>query len=309
MEAALVRLVETETGGDPEGQAQYTRSSLRSLAARLGMCATSVGCLLKPLGYSLKTNIKRLIGKPHPDRDRQYRFIQRVKTRFIRHGQPVISVDAKKTELIGNFKNAGSRYCRQADEVNAYDFPSDAEGKAIPYGIYDVQANHGWVNVGISAATPEFAVASIRQWWQQVGTKRYPQGNHLLIEADAGGCNGHRPRVWKYGLQQLANDTGLTITVCHYPTGASKWNPIEHRLFSQISRNWAGRPLRSYKLMLSFIRGTRTEKGLWVEAVLDSRIYEKGIKVTDSLMKTINLKPQRICPNLNYTIKPNNLGK
>lgn len=252
----------------------------------------------------MKTNIKRLIGKPHPDRDRQYRFIQRVKSRFIRRGQPVISVDAKKTELIGNFKNAGARYCRKADEVNTYDFPSEAEGKAIPYGIYDVQTNQGWVNVGTSAATPEFAVASIRAWWQRLGIIHYPQGHHLLIEADAGGCNGHRPRLWKYGLQQLANETGLTITVCHYPTGASKWNPIEHRLFSQISRNWAGVPLRSYDLVLSLIGGTTTDKGLQVEATLDTKTYEKGLKVTDKLMKTMDLKRQRLCPNLNYTLRP-----
>jgi len=283
----------------------YTRSSLRSLARRLGnVCATTVGTLLKPLGYSLKTNVKRLIGKPHPDRDRQYRFIQRTKALFTRRGQPVISVDAKKTELIGHFRNAGARYCQQADEVNVYDFPSDAKGKAIPYGIYDAQANQGWVNVGTSAATPEFAVTSIRKWWQQVGTGRYPQADHLLIEADAGGCNGHRPRVWKYALQQLANETGLVITVCHYPTGASKWNPIEHRLFSQISRNWAGAPLRSFDCLLAWIRGTSTEKGLIVEACLDTKTYLKGVKVTDKEMKTIHLKRQRLCPNLNYTIKP-----
>lgn len=282
---------------------------MRSLASQLGICATSVGRLLKPLGYSLKTNIKRLIGNPHPDRDRQYRFIQRVKGIFIRHGEPVISVDAKKTELIGNFKNAGTRYCQQADEVNTDDFPSEAEGKAIPYGIYDVQANHGWVNVGTRAATPEFAVASVRGGWQQVGIKRYSQKRHLLIEADAGGCNGHRPRLWKYGLQQLANETGLTITVCHYPTGASKWNPIEHRLFSQISRNWAGVPLRSYHRMLSLIAGTSTGKGLRVQAVLDTRTYKKGLKITDKLMKTISLKRQRLCPNLNYTIRPIEIGK
>ena len=301
--------MEAETGGDPEGQARYTRSSLRSLTERLGgVCATTVGTLLKPLGYSLKTNVKRLIGKPHPDRDRQYRFIQRVRRLFIRRGQPVISVDAKKTELIGNFKNTGARYRREADPVNAYDFPGEAEGKAIPYGIYDSQTNQGWVNVGTCAATPAFAVASVRDWWQQTGSRRYPQAGHLLIEADAGGCNGHRPRLWKYGLQQLANETGLEITVCHYPTGASKWNPIEHRLFSQISRNWAGLPLKSYELILATIRSTTTEKGLKVEAVLDTRIYEKGIKVTDKQMETINLKRQRLCPNLNYTITPNKSG-
>lgn len=278
---------------------------MRSLARRLGnVCATTVGVLLKPLGYSLKTNVKRLIGKPHPDRDRQYRFIQRTKSLFIRHGQPVISVDAKKTELIGNFRNAGARYCQQADEVNVYDFPSDADGKAIPYGIYDAQTNQGWVNVGTTAATPEFAVASLRDWWQQVGTQGYPQADHLLIEADGGGCNGHRPRVWKYALQQLANETGLAITVCHYPTGASKWNPIEHRLFSQISRNWAGAPLHSFDCLLGWIRGTTTEEGLTVDAYLDTKTYLKGVKVTDKEMKTIHLKRQKLCPNLNYTIKP-----
>lgn len=274
------------------------------MGKQLKVSATTVSRWLKPLGYSLKTNIKRIVGKVHPDRDRQYRFIQRTKDLFIRHHQPVISVDAKKTELIGNFKNQGTRYCQQADAVNLYDFPSQAEGKAIPYGIYDAQAAQGWVNVGISAATPEFAVASITQWWQQVGQARYPSAQQLLIEADAGGCNDHRSRMWKYGLQQLANQTGLTITVRHYPTGASKWNPIEHRLFSQISRNWAGIPLRSYERMLALIRGTTTTKGLCVEAALDLHTYQKGLKVTDQQMQSINLKRQRLCPNLNYSIRP-----
>ena len=197
------------------------------MAKRLGRgCATTVGRVLKPLGYSLKTNIKRLIGKAHPQRDRQYRFIQRLKAWFVRHGQPLISVDAKKSELIGAFKNAGARYCRQADEVNVYDFPSDAECRATPYGVYDQQANHALVTVGTSAATPQFAVASIRTWWHSVGPAHYPDAHHLLVEADAGGCNGHRPRLWKRELQHLANETGLAITVCHYPSGASKWNPI-----------------------------------------------------------------------------------
>ncbi len=223
LEADLLALVEPETGGDPEGRACYTRSSLRSLAARLGRgCATTVGRLLKPLGYSLKTNVKRLIGKVHPQRDRQYRFIQRLKGRFLRSGQPVISVDAKKSELIGPFKNAGARYCQTADTVNAYDFPSEAECRATPYGVYDRRANHAVVSVGTHAATAQFAVAAIRRWWEQVGGARYPHARHLLIEADAGGCNGHRPRLWKRELQQLANDTGLSLTVCHYPTGASK---------------------------------------------------------------------------------------
>lgn len=297
--------MEPETGGDPEGRVCYTRSSLRSLATRLGnISATTVGRLLKPLGYSLKTNVKRLLGHVHPQRDQQYRFIQRVKARFIRHGQPVISVDAKKSELIGNFKNQGTRYCRQADEVNTYDFPSDADYKATPYGVYDSQANHALVSVGISAVTSQFAVASIRRWWVNFGRPRYPEAKHLLVEADAGGCNGHRPRLWKKELQQLADDTGLAITVCHYPTGASKWNPIEHRLFSQISRNWAGHPLRSLKVMLGFIRGTTTTQGLTVDAELDTTLYEKGLKVTDQEIEALHIRRRQLCPNLNYTIRP-----
>lgn len=309
LEADLLALVEPETGGDPEGRARYTRSSLRSLAARLGRgCATTVGRLLKPLGYSLKTNVKRLIGKVHPQRDRQYRFIQRLKGRFLRSGQPVISVDAKKSELIGPFKNAGARYCQTADAVNTYDFPSEAECRATPYGVYDRRANHAVVSVGTHAATAQFAVAAIRRWWDQVGGARYPHAHHLLIEADAGGCNGHRPRLWKRELQQLANDTGLSLTVCHYPTGASKWNPIEHRLFSQISRNWAGTPLRSLPTMLSLIRGTTTTTGLTVDAVLDSTVYNKGIKVTTQEMAALNIRRRRLCPDLNYTIRPNKSG-
>lgn len=267
-----------------------------------------MGRLLKPLGYSLKTNTKRLIGKAHPDRDRQYRLIQRLKAIFIRNGQPVISVDAKKSELIGNFKNRGTRYCRKADLVNTYDFPSEADYKATPYGIYDKQANHALVNVGISAATPEFAVASIRCWWNLYGQARYPNAHHLLVEADAGGCNGYRPRLWKKELQRLADNTNLSITVCHYPSGASKWNPIEHRLFSQISRNWAGYPLRSLDLMLALIRGTTTCKKLSIDAVLDSKSYEKGITVTNQEMAVLNLRHRRLCSNLNYTISPKKSG-
>jgi len=302
-------LIEPETGGDPEGRAKDTRSSLRSLAKRLGRgCATTVGRLLKPLGDSLKTNVKRLIGKAHPQRDRQYRFIQRLKGRFLRSGQPVISVDAKKNELVGNFKNAGARYCQTPDVVNTDDFPSDAECRATPYGVYDQRANHALVSVGTAAATAQLAVASIRRWWECRGRERYPKADHLLIEADAGGCNGHRPRLWKRELQQLANDTGLAITVCHYPSGASKWNPIEHRLFSQISRNWSGHPLRSLPIMLRLIRGTTTTTGLTVEAVLDTTDYKKGIKIPDQEMAALNIRRRRLCPDLNDTIRPNKSG-
>ncbi|WP_245535825.1 ISAzo13 family transposase [Thiorhodococcus drewsii] len=302
-------MVEPETGGDPQGRTQYTRSSLRSLAERLGRgCATTVGRLLKPLGYSLKTNVKRLIGNPHPQRDQQYRFIQRLKGQFQRHGQPVISVDAKKSELIGAFKNAGSRYCRHADIVNTYDFPSDALCRATPYGVYDAQAHEALVNVGTSATTAAFAVTSIRHWWEQLGRARYPHAEHLLIEADAGGCNGYRPRLWKCELQRLANETGLSVTVCHYPSGASKWNPIEHRLFSQISRNWAGHPLRSLDTMLALIRGTTTTTRLQIKAILDTTVYAKGIKISLQDMAALNMRRRRLCPNLNYTIRPNKSG-
>lgn len=301
----LLRLIEPDTGGDPEGHKLYVRSSLRSLAAQLGSVSpTSVAKLLRPLGFSLRTNIKRLIGKPHPQRDKQYRFIQRVKAQFIRHDQPVISVDAKKTELIGNFKNSGARYCRQADEVNTYDFPSEAEGKAIPYGIFDEVNNTATVVVGTSAGTPQFAASAIRHWWTNSGTLAFPEATQLMIQADAGGNNGYRPRMWKYELQQLCNDTGLTITVCHYPSGASKWNPIEHRLFSQISRNWSGQPLRTLDIILGFIRGTTTTTGLKVEAVLDQRVYEKGITISQKEMNRLNIKRRRLCPDLNYTIRP-----
>jgi len=309
IEQELIQLVEPETGGDPQGHCQYTRSSLRSLAKRLGRgSATTIGRLLKSLGYSLKTNVKRLIGKIHPQRDWQYRLIQRTKALFIRAGQPVISVDAKKSELIGNFKNSGQRYCQTADEVNVYDFPSDAQGKATPYGIYDHQAKHALVRVGISAVTSEFAVASLRHWWKQFGARRYPKANHLLIEADAGGGNGYRVRLWKWELQQLTDDLGLPITVCHYPSGASKWNPIEHRLFSQISRNWAGYPLRTLTVMLNLLRGTTTSKGLKVEAQLDTATYVTGLKVSNNQMKSLNLHRRRVCPDLSYTIRPRKSG-
>ena len=309
IEQDLIELVELETGGDPEDRCKYTRSSLRSLAKRLGRgSATSIGRLLKPLGYSLKTNVKRLIGKIHPQRDWQYRFIQRTKALFVRAGQPVISIDAKKSELIGNFKNSGRRYCRKADTVNAYDFPSEAECKATPYGIYDSQAEQALVMVGQSAVTSEFAVSSIRHWWKQFGVARYSQAKHLLIEADAGGCNGYRGRLWKLELQRLVDEIGFPITVCHYPSGASKWTPIEHRLFSQISRNWAGHPLRTLTIMLNFLRGTTTTKGLKVDAGLDTATYEKGIKVSDKEMKSLNLHRRRICPDLSYTIKPRKSG-
>jgi hypothetical protein len=305
----LIELIEPETGGDPQGCCQYTRSRWRSLAKRLGRgSATTIGRLLKPLGYSLKTNVKRLRGKVHPHRDWQYRLIQRTQALVIRAGQPVVSVDAKKSELSGDVKNSGKRYGQTADEVNVYDFPSEAQCKATPDGIYDHQTRYALVKVGQSAVTSEFAVASLRDWWKQWGAVPYPKAHHLLIEADAGGGNGHRPRLWKWELQQLADDIGLPITVCHYPSGASKWNPIEHRWFSQISRNWAGHPWRTLTVMLNFLRETTTSKGLTVDAQLDTATYAKGIKVSDQKMKSLNLHRRQSCPDLTDTIKPRKSG-
>ena len=270
--------------------------------------AKTVGRLLRGMKYSLRTNVKRLTGKPHPHRDRQYRFLQRVKGMFRRHGDPVISVDAKKNELIGNFKNDGACWRRAPEAVNVYDFPSDSEGRATPYGMYDQAANHALVMVGVGVITAAFAVASIRRWWEQYGSDRYPDSKHIMIECDGGGCNGHRPRLWKSELQKFADDTGLSITVCHYPSGASKWNPIEHQVFSQISRNWAGSPLRSLSRILGFIRGTTTDTGLTIEAEADPVTYQKGIKISDAEMRSLNITRRRFCPNLNYTIRPRESG-
>lgn len=287
------------------------RPSLRSLAGKMkNISHTTIGRLLRRLGYSLRANVKRLSGPPHPDRDRQFRHIGRQKRRFIKQGLPAISVDTKNTELIGNFKNNGRVWRREPDEVSMYDFPGDALCRAIPYGIYDIAAKRGHVCVGTSADTPEFAVHSIRSWWNRFGRKQYPDATELLITADSGGSNGHRPRLWKQALQVWADEDGLTITVCHYPRGGSKWNDIEHRLFGPISINWSGRPLRSLDAMLGGIRGTRNDGGLRVTAQRDHRKYPKSIKVTDREMESLNLKRHAICPNWNYTIRPrSNLRK
>ncbi len=286
------------------GKRKYVRCSLRWLARQVKASPMTVRRLLKGMGFSLKANVKRLSGPPHPDRDRQFRYIQRQKKRFFKAGQPVISVDAKNSELIGDFKNPGTCWGQQADEVSAYDFPSDAECRAVPYGVYDVACKQGHIAVGTSANTPQFAVRSIRQWWRQTGMKKYPHAKELLITADSGGSNGHRPRLWKRELQRWADEDGLAITVTHYPRGASKWNDIEHRLFGPITNNWAGQPLRSLGLMLNAIRGTTNQGGLRVTARLDRRIYQKKIKVPDKEMKQLNLQRHKMCPDWNYTIKP-----
>jgi len=261
--------------------------------------------LLQKWDYSLKANRKQDSGPRHPDQDRQFRYIQRVTRLFLANGHPVISIDTKKKELIGNFKNPGQSWCQQAEEVNVHDFPQDAVGRAVPYGIYDLRHNEGYIYVGTSADTSEFAVEAIGLWWKDEERSTAPDESKLLVLADAGGSNGCRFRLWKEQLQaQLADQLGVEVMVCHFPTGASKWNPIEHRLFSYISLNWAGKPLRSFDTMLGYIRGTTTETGLKVRAFLVDRVYEKGRKVSDQEMKALNLHTRRVCPTWNYVIKP-----
>jgi len=256
-------------------------------------------------GYSLRANVKQAAGRQHPDRDQQFGYIRMQRTQHWEANQPVISVDTKKKELVGNFKNAGQIWCQTAEEVDAHDFPHDAVGRAVPYGIYDLRYNRGTVYIGQSADTPTFAVDNLAQWCRTELRERYPQATQVLIEADSGGSNGARSRVWKQQLHvQIADALGLTITVCHYPTGASKWNPIEHRLFSQMSKTWAGCPLRSFELVQHYIAGTTTQTGLRVQAYLVTKTYEKVIKVTDEELATLNIHTHTICPQWNYTIYP-----
>jgi len=243
--------------------------------------------------------------RPHRDRDQQFQYLINQRNAFLKAGWPCISVDTKKRELIGLFFNRGTQWCQVAQSVNTHDFPSYAEGYAIPYGIYDLTHNLGYVAVGKSADTPEFAVDAIAWWWLQVGSVRFPDVPELLILADAGGSNGCRPRRWKEQLQvKIADAFGLAVSVCHYPTGASKWNPIEHRLFSQISRTWAATPLTSYDILLQGLRSTKTETGLRVQATSFDKIYQKGLSVTDAEMNLLRIQKHDTCPNWNYTIYP-----
>jgi hypothetical protein len=303
-------LVEDETAGDPMTGRKWVRRSLRQLSKALRKQGYSIGRmtvrrLLKGLDYSLKSNRKEDSGPSHPDRDRQFRYIKRVKQLFIAAGHPVLSVDAKKKELIGNFKNAGQTWCRQAEIVNVHDFREDADGRAVPYGLYDLVHNEGYVVVGTSADTSEFAVDVICMWWEDEERPSFLDETKLLILSDAGGSDGCRFRLWKKQLQEkLADRLGIEVMVCHYPTGASKWNPIEHRLFSHISLNWAGKPLRSFEGMLAYIRGTTTETGLEVRAFMLDRIYRRGIKISDKEMKGLNLQRRTVCPKWNYVLKP-----
>jgi hypothetical protein len=305
----LEELLQDATAGDPITGTKWVRKTLRALRRELRRKGFKVSIftirrLLKKLNYAIRVNRKRLTKKQDPERDRQMRYLARVRRRFLKAGKPVISVDTKKRELVGSFKNAGGTWRRKATEVLAYDFPGDADGVAIPFGIYDVGRNDGLIVVGTSHQTPEFAVAAIRRWWVKVGQRHYPDTDELLIECDGGNPNGNRSWRWKYGLQRVADEFGLTITVTHYPTGASKWNPIEHRLFSQISKNWAGEPLVSYETVLKFIRTTKTETGLCCKAYLDKTLYETKWHLTPEQKAQINLVSHRVLPKFNYTIKP-----
>jgi hypothetical protein len=289
---------------------KWVRHSVAYLTERLrrqGFQAsrTTVYRLLDDLGYSLKANRKRFTGPPHPDRDRQFGYIAGQRRRFSILGYPILSVDCKKKELIGNFKNPGQQWCQQAEEVNAHDFLDDALARSVPYGLYDVRQDRGHVYVGLSADTAAFAVDAITCWWRSEGRRWYTDAEELLILCDAGGSNSCRVRLWKQQIQEkLADRWGLRVTVCHYPRGASKWNPVEHRLFSPISINWAGQPLRTVETLLACIRGTVTAAGWTVKATLLRGKYEDGIKVADAEVRTWQLQRHATCPNWNYTIKP-----
>ncbi len=309
--AALEQLIEPTTRGDPQSPLRWTCLSVRKLAEALNKEGHSVSHqwvaeALHELRYSLQGNRKTHEGSAHPDRDAQFAHINATSEVYLAAGEPVISVDTKKKELVGDFKNGGREWRPKGEpeEVRVYDFAIPELGRVNPYGIYDLGANRGWVSVGLDHDTAAFAVATIRHWWEESGRVRYPQSRRLLISADGGGSNGSRVRLWKWELQQLADETGLAITVCHLPPGTSKWNKIEHRLFSYISQNWRGRPLVSYAVILSLIGGTTTTSGLKVESYLDSTTYPVGRKVSDEEMAGLHLHRDAFHGEWNYTILP-----
>jgi transposase len=307
----LEGLVEPLTRGDPESPLRWTCKSLRKLAEELARQGHQVSHqlvseMLHELGYSLQANRKTREGGEHPDRNAQFEHVNAQAEAFLAAGEPVVSVDAKKKELVGDFKNPGREWYPQGEpkEVRVYDFPIRGLGRATPYGVYDLGQNAGWVNVGMDHDTAAFAVESIRRWWNTVGQSQYPEAKRLLISADGGGSNGSRVRLWKWELQQLADETGLSITVCHLPPGTSKWNKIEHRLFAWISQNWRGKPLTSYAVILKLIAATTTEAGLTVQCQLDTNIYPAGRKVTDEEMASLSILPHSFHGEWNYTILP-----
>ena len=309
--AALESLIEPQTRGDPESPLRWTCKSTRKLARELTdrrhpVGPRTVAGLLHQAGYSLQGNRKTREGSSHPDRNAQFEYINDLVRGYLERGQPAISVDTKKKELLGDFKNGGREWHPggQPEEVRVHDFQDKALGKAIPYGVYDIQNNQGWVSVGIDHDTAEFAANSIRRWWAQMGQERFPKANRLLITADSGGSNGPRSRLWKVCLQSLADDLDLPLVVCHFPPGTSKWNKIEHRLFSFITQNWRNRPLVSRQVIVNLIASTRTERGLVVKAALDTNRYDLGIKVSDEEPGRVRLKPHDFHGDWNYTIGP-----
>jgi hypothetical protein len=307
----LKRLVEPATRGDPMQVLLWTTRSLRNLVEGLAqkghkVCPTVVGDLLRAMGYSLQANSKTREGVQHIDRDGQFQYINTQATAFLAANEPVISVDTKKKELVGNFKNNGREWRRQGrpDLVNVHDFIDPKLSRAVPYGVYDITNNVGWVSVGTDHDTASFAVQAIRRWWRTMGKARHPQAKRLMITADGGGSNGYRVRLWKVELQKLADKLKLPITVCHLPPGTSKWNKIEHRLFSFITINWRGKPLRSYRTIVQLIAATTTEAGLKVRAELDENKYPKGVKVSDAQLAAVNLSRHTFHGDWNYTISP-----
>jgi transposase len=314
-DAALHRdldlLLDPCTRGDPESPLRWTSKSLRKLAGELTVMGHKIGKsavagILRNMGYSLQANRKTREGSSHEDRDAQFQHISSTASKFLKGGQPVISVDAKKKELIGRFKNGGRKYHPKGnpEEVCVYDFMDKQLGKGVPYGVYDIGKNEAWVSVGIDHDTACFAVEAIRRWWRYLGRAAYPNAKKLLITADSGGSNGARVRLWKVELQNLADELGMEISVCHLPPGTSKWNKIEHRLFSFITKNWRGRPLESHEVIVNLIANTTTSKGLKVHCELDNSAYPKGMKISDKELATINISKDNFHGERNYTLAP-----
>lgn len=308
---SLERLVDPTTRGDPESPLRWTCKSTTQLAEALtrqghALSPRSVGRLLNEAGYSLQSNRKTVEGASHPDRNAQFEYISHTVLRFQNQGQPVISVDTKKKELVGAFKNGGREWRPRGmpEEVKIYDFLEPELGKAIPYGVYDLTSDQGWVSVGIDHDTARFAVEAIRRWWKKMGSKRYPAARRLLITADGGGSNGSRCRLWKVALQDLAAQLGLAIQVSHFPPGTSKWNKIEHRMFSHITQNWRGRPLVSHDVIINLIASTKTKTGLKIRAALDRGSYPTGVAIPDEQLAAVNLKRADFHGDWNYTILP-----
>jgi len=308
--ALLDEVMKTDTAGDPMSDKKWSRKDTRSIsqemtARGIHVCPNTVGRLLRDRKYSLRVNRKSIAETQHPDRNRQFELIAGFRKRFEDAGHPILSLDTKKKELIGNFKNPGRAWARQAEEVNQHDFRSDASAITSPYGLYEPVPNRGTIVIGLSADTPEFAVDCLDTWISQLGWAAYPGMKEILLLCDSGGSNGYRPRFWKYALHQtIARRHGITVTVCHYPPGTSKWNPVEHRLFSFITLEWAGRPLRSVDIMSQSIEGTTTKTGLQVTALLNERQYVKGKKVSDRLFKEIPISKHPELSAWNYTIRP-----